>query len=223
MNFGRLAQLVRALALQARGHRFGSYIAHHFFAGIAQLVEQLTCNQQVVGSSPISGTIYLEGQRRGQTRQTVNLFLRVRWFKSISLHQEVASQPSGKASDFDSDMRQFESSRGSHSYLFLFYVPLAQLVEHLTFNQRVMRSSRIRDTTLCLSGGIGRRTGLKILRESNPVSVQVRPQAPYYIRYSFQSKNKNELISSFLCILKISDKYIKNYNFFVDFYIFIML
>ena len=42
---GRLAQLVRALALQARGHRFESYIAHHFYAEIAQLVEQLTCNQ----------------------------------------------------------------------------------------------------------------------------------------------------------------------------------
>ena len=44
-NFGRLAQLVRALALQARGHRFESYIAHHDCAEIAQLVEQLTCNQ----------------------------------------------------------------------------------------------------------------------------------------------------------------------------------
>ena len=51
--FGRLAQLVRALALQARGHRFESYNAHHFYIGvkayvcaeIAQLVEQLTCNQ----------------------------------------------------------------------------------------------------------------------------------------------------------------------------------
>lgn len=40
---GRLAQLVRAPALQAGGHRFESYIAHH--AEIAQLVEQLTCNQ----------------------------------------------------------------------------------------------------------------------------------------------------------------------------------
>ena len=46
-GFGRLAQLVRALALQARGHRFESYIAHHllFVAEIAQLVEQLICNQ----------------------------------------------------------------------------------------------------------------------------------------------------------------------------------
>ena len=30
----------------------------------------------------------------------------------------------------------------------------------------------------CLSGGIGRRTGLKILRELNHVPVQVRPEAP---------------------------------------------
>ncbi len=43
--YGRLAQLVRAPALQAGGRRFESYIAHHFFAEIAQLVEQLICNQ----------------------------------------------------------------------------------------------------------------------------------------------------------------------------------
>ena len=43
---GRLAQLVRAPALQAGGRRFESYIAHHyFFAEMAQLVAQLTCNQ----------------------------------------------------------------------------------------------------------------------------------------------------------------------------------
>ncbi len=30
-TFGRLAQLVRAPALQAGGHRFESYIAHHLF------------------------------------------------------------------------------------------------------------------------------------------------------------------------------------------------
>ena len=41
----------------------------------------------------------------------------------------------GKARDFDSRMRWFESSRPSHE-------PLAQLVEHLTFNQGVPRSSR---------------------------------------------------------------------------------
>ena len=30
-GYGRLAQLVRAPALQAGGHRFESYIAHHLF------------------------------------------------------------------------------------------------------------------------------------------------------------------------------------------------
>ena len=44
-----------------------------------------------------------------------------------------------------------------------------------------MRSSRIQDTILCLSGGIGRRTGLKILRESNPVPVRFRFQAPFML------------------------------------------
>ena len=45
-GIGRLAQLVRASALQAGGHNFESCIAHHLlFAEIAQLVEQLTCNQ----------------------------------------------------------------------------------------------------------------------------------------------------------------------------------
>ena len=62
------------------------------YAEIAQLVEQLTCNQQVTGSIPVFGTIFLEGQRSGQTRQTVNLFLRVRWFKSISLHHLLGSK-----------------------------------------------------------------------------------------------------------------------------------
>ena len=41
----------------------------------------------------------------------------------------------GKAPDFDSGMRWFESSRPSH------YDPLAQSVEHLTFNQGVVGSS----------------------------------------------------------------------------------
>ena len=45
LYFGRLAQLVRAPALQAGGHWFESYIAHHLCAEIAQLVEQLICNQ----------------------------------------------------------------------------------------------------------------------------------------------------------------------------------
>ena len=52
------------------------------FAGVAQLVEQLICNQQVAGSSPIASTMFFgslnlcdcpEGYPSGQRDQTVNL------------------------------------------------------------------------------------------------------------------------------------------------------
>ena len=48
------------------------------FAGVAQSVEQLICNQQVAGSSPIASSssdinYRLEGFPSGQREQTVNL------------------------------------------------------------------------------------------------------------------------------------------------------
>ena len=42
-------------------------------AGVAQLAEQLICNQQVAGSSPITSSIYLGEFPSGQRGQTVNL------------------------------------------------------------------------------------------------------------------------------------------------------
>ena len=42
------------------------------FAGVAQLVEQLICNQQVVRSNRIAGSI-VEECPSGQREQTVNL------------------------------------------------------------------------------------------------------------------------------------------------------
>lgn len=42
-------------------------------AGIAQQVEQLTCNQQVVGSIPITSSIDMGRFQSGQMDQTVNL------------------------------------------------------------------------------------------------------------------------------------------------------
>ena len=41
-------------------------------ADVAQLAEQLICNQQVIGSSPIIG-FYMDGFPSGQRGQTVNL------------------------------------------------------------------------------------------------------------------------------------------------------
>ena len=60
----------RASALQAEGHRFEPYWSHRY-AVVAQLAEQLICNQQVIGSSPIIG--FLDGFPSGQRGQTVNL------------------------------------------------------------------------------------------------------------------------------------------------------
>ena len=43
------------------------------YADVAQLAEQLICNQQVIGSSPIIGFYFLDGFPSGQRGQTVNL------------------------------------------------------------------------------------------------------------------------------------------------------
>ena len=63
-------------------------------ADVAQLAEQLICNQQVIGSSPIIGlqnsicselNIYLDGFPSGQRGQTVNL-LQIASVVRIHLH-----------------------------------------------------------------------------------------------------------------------------------------
>ena len=59
-----LSSAGRASALQAEGHRFEpcrSHLTNYFisYADVAQLAEQLICNQQVIGSSPIIGFLDL--------------------------------------------------------------------------------------------------------------------------------------------------------------------
>ena len=88
--------------------------------------------------------------------------------------------PSGKAPDFDSGTRRFKSCHPSQ-----FFDPLAQLVEHLTFNQ-VVRSSTLRRITIfffcrcgsvCGCGGIGRRARFRFWCPKG-VWVQVPSPAP---------------------------------------------
>ena len=61
-NAWDLSSAGRASALQAEGHRFEPCRSHLKlinsiiqYADVAQLAEQLICNQQVIGSSPIIG------------------------------------------------------------------------------------------------------------------------------------------------------------------------
>ena len=61
-----LSSAGRASALQAEGHRFEPCRPHIFSlvdretpADVAQLAEQLICNQQVIGSIPIVGSLDL--------------------------------------------------------------------------------------------------------------------------------------------------------------------
>ncbi len=44
-NKWRFSSVGRASALQAEGQRFEPVNLHHLYADLAQLVEQLTCNQ----------------------------------------------------------------------------------------------------------------------------------------------------------------------------------
>ena len=103
MAYGPVAQLVRAPACHAGGRRFEPVLGRQHAlvaqsveqqtenlpvggsippqgtndAGVAQLAEQLICNQQVVGSSPITGSttkkLNMGRFQSGQMDQTVNL------------------------------------------------------------------------------------------------------------------------------------------------------
>ena len=56
-QYGPVVQLVRTLACHARGRRFESVPGRHYCAFVAQLVEQRTENPRVDGSIPSEGTI----------------------------------------------------------------------------------------------------------------------------------------------------------------------
>ena len=62
--FAGLAQLVSAVALQATGHRFESYIPHHIIGELAQLGERHVCTVEVRGSIPLLSTnLFLEAMK----------------------------------------------------------------------------------------------------------------------------------------------------------------
>ena len=89
-------------------------------------------------------------------------------------HINIGVLPSGKAQDFDSCIRWFESTYPSQ------YVPLAQSVEHCTFNAGVLSSSLRRDTSFVEGYPSGHKgADLKSVVVKAP-RVRILPPPPIY-------------------------------------------
>ena len=86
----------RASALQAECRRFDPVNAH-FFAGVAQLAEQLICNQQVAGSSPITGLQWRQLLTRLSFLFSVIKFLRDKTKKDLSEKSERSNARNKKS------------------------------------------------------------------------------------------------------------------------------
>ena len=56
--YGGIAQLVRAPALQAGGHRFESYCPHHYDGPVVQLVRTPACHAGGRRFEPVPGRHY---------------------------------------------------------------------------------------------------------------------------------------------------------------------
>ena len=102
------------------GQGFESLQARQYMVGLVQLVR-----------APVCGT----GGHRFESDIPPHFF----WITPVT----IGVSPSGKARDFDSLTRGFESRLPSQRPLGGGCDPLAQLAEHLTFNQGV-RSSNLR-------------------------------------------------------------------------------
>ena len=113
-------------------------IQRQYIRGVVQLVERRSPKPHVVGSNPATPArffifmIVMVGVAKWLTHRIVAPAL---VGSNPIAHPIVGESPSGKATDFDSVIRRFDPYLPSH------FEPLAQLVEHLTFNQGVAGSS----------------------------------------------------------------------------------
>ncbi len=104
INFGPVAQLVRALPCHGRGRGFESLLGR-FYGSIAQLGEHLPYKQRVIGSSPIvpilenyvSNSLFFRSKRKPTsiTRKTYSAFgvwlfevVRIEYFAKQSIHRQ---------------------------------------------------------------------------------------------------------------------------------------
>ena len=116
------------------GQEFESLQVRHFMVDIVQLVRASVCGTECRGF---------------ESHYPPHFFLKRIWTRPVHDYRinMMGYSQVGKASDFDSDIRKFKSCHPSQIFL---DGPLAQSVEHLTFNQGVP-SSNLGWTTTCLS------------------------------------------------------------------------
>ena len=122
-------------------------------AGVAQLVEQLICNQQVAGSSPIASSrnvdvLYRSGEvpERSKGADCKSVGGRLRWFESTPRHQFCDRPLAGALNPGGTVVRQpFGPSGQSRA-------GVAQLAEHQPSKLRVAGSTPVSRSTPSLAG-----------------------------------------------------------------------
>ena len=94
LNFNCLFHTERKLKFHNSLSFFTFVFLLSLFAALAQLVEQLICNQQVVGSSPTSGSSLqvIRGQLSEWLKEAdcKSASVSLRWFESITAHSLFA-------------------------------------------------------------------------------------------------------------------------------------
>ncbi len=140
-------------------------------ADVAQVVERLTCNQQVVGSTPTIGSMFAEGTRRGEVPERPkgadckSAGVRLRRFESSPLHCERASRTKNmrRGSSSVGRARAFQArGRGFDSRLPLVaasvgrmiddgYAHVAQVAEHFLGKEEVTGSNPVMGSGMAAS------------------------------------------------------------------------
>ena len=82
------------------------------YARVAQLAEQLICNQQVVGSNPTAGSNFIWGI--SSVGRAVALQATGRWFDPSILHQIRVLSSAGRAAPLHGVGRKFDPCRTHH-------------------------------------------------------------------------------------------------------------
>ena len=157
-------------------------------ADVAQLAEQLICNQQVIGSSPIIGFLDLQlswleqpAHNRSVLGSSPRRSIRIIYGPVAQLVRAPPCHGGG---------RRFKSVLGRlHSYLTMYENIVSHLGSQLSWESICLtsRGSQVRALQapfplftllfMCRSGGTGRRPGLKIPWVEIPVPVRSRSTA----------------------------------------------